>query len=91
MSDVVLNSEQLRNAASRFSSAATGVPTSVPLAMGAVSATDVTAAANSFNLWATYTALTTRAQLTSLAESTSDAAFLMEQAEAQLAAAAGTP
>jgi len=86
MGDVVLNSQQLRGVATDITNAVSTIPTSSPLAMGSVSASDVTAASNDFNLWATYTALVTRAQLNALAESTSGAALLLEQYEAELAA-----
>jgi len=88
MSDIILESEQLRNAASTLSNAVQSIPTVAPLAMNSVSASDVTASASDFNLWVTYTALITRAKLTSIAESTSAGALAMEQYEAQLAASA---
>ena len=91
MSDVVLNSELLRTAASDLSGTANTVPTTSPLAMGAVSASDVTVAANNFNLWLTYTGLVAKAQLTALSESTKEAAVAMEQMEEQLAANAVSP
>jgi len=88
MPDLVLKSENLRTAASGFSGAAADVPTSAPLSMGSVSASDVTAAANDFNMWAAYAGLVARTQLLGLADSTTEAAQAMEQLEAQLAAGA---
>ena len=91
MSKLELSSDDLRAVATALYTETPRIPTTSPLAMNAVSANDVTAAANNFNLWFTYTGMVARAQLTAVADSIVDAAVVLEQAEAQIAANAVSP
>jgi len=91
MSDIDYDGEKLRGAGTFLAGKAVDIPTASILSMGSVSASDVTAAANNFNLWFTYVGLTARAQIIDLGDQVADAATALDQAEAQTAAAAVTP
>jgi len=91
MSDIEYDGELLHGAATQLSGKVGDIPTTSPLDMSGVTEGDVTAAANNFNMWVTYTGLVARAQLTSLGESVTEAALALDAAEAQLAEGAVAP
>ena len=90
MTDIDFDGSALRLAGAALGLAVAEIPTTSPLALGSVTENDVIAAANNFNLWATYAGLSARAQLTAIVEAVTSAATALELAEAQLAANAGT-
>lgn len=81
MTDIDYDGEKLRGAGTFLASKVASIPTSSPLNLNAITEGDVTAAANNFNLWLTYTGLISRAQLTALAESIGAAADAMDATE----------